>query len=810
MEDTARTVRRDLPLDGRPADVGPAPAAPGAPTAAPATPNIEGASRSWLLPQLMIVLVMVGLLAYEYSRAPIPPGVDPGHWLSTAYAYVGLPTAPDPANQPLFYSPLIFPILGGLVVLTGNPPLAASVFGVLLLLGYGLTVVHLARRYLRSGVMQVALVGLAMTCGTTLQMLFWGAYPNYLGFIGLNETLVFLLLFVREHRTVDAFGLYAWAGFTYFAHDLTFFVLAAVVGLAAVFLLIFRRLPWRFLVDRRNLAGVVGLAAIIEGYGYLTARLGISHPSYFFSNAAAYVVDNIGEIFLPLAHAPAFAPAGAGVLLSPHAAVALLLAAPLLALAVLALVQWGRPDRLNSRTIVAAAWLGAACAVPALGYLAHIETDYTRFLYYLPLPFALLTVLALESGFAPYLGLSGAPSSALPPSGAGPVDAAWTPSLARPQAPPSRWVGNAVVAAVVLVLFFTVSLPTAQAGETSGTSIAHDTEFLAAMHWLKAEPGAGNVLTVSSAARWCEALSDRQALTVGPIWLLFDPFQIVNAEETYWALSSSETLTDSSVALSYSGFNTSVFSQAPLYNAYVDGIPFPVLRVLPGALVLNASGASGAHTYAAMGGGTPAVSFPGPSGTDAVVVYSSAAATIAEEAAPTGGGGAEITFTITPRSGVTVNSIGLTLAGTPAGATVITRAIATNLSYAAGTLAWTVQGPLGQAPEPAIMTTNVAFTEPASADAVGVFDGAPDWTGTFPVHSARPFVLTLALATAGTSNPTSALPEAFSTAAFLAAHDVRYLVWPAGAYFGSEVAYYEAAFGFHAGFANAEWVVLAR
>ncbi|MCI4329543.1 MAG: hypothetical protein L3J80_01570, partial [Thermoplasmata archaeon] len=102
-----------------------------------------GASAWYLLPMLGLVAFATTLVAFAFAKAPVPPGVDPGHWLAISYSYVGLPTAADPANQLLFYSPLMFPFLGGLVLATGNPLLAADILGVGLFALYGLSTVHL-------------------------------------------------------------------------------------------------------------------------------------------------------------------------------------------------------------------------------------------------------------------------------------------------------------------------------------------------------------------------------------------------------------------------------------------------------------------------------------------------------------------------------------------------------------------------------------------------------------------------------------------------------------------------------------------
>jgi hypothetical protein len=768
------------------------------------TPEWSLAGPGFLYASLLLVLVIVAIVAVAFASMPVVPGVDPGHWLSISYSYVGQPTAPDPTDRPLYYSPLLFPFLGSAVVVTGSPLVAADVVAIGLFAVYGLSLVHLARRYLISGPMQLALVGLAIFAGTTIQMLFWGGYPNLLGFILMNEAFIFLLRFVRTKATTDGALFYTLIALTYLGHDLSFAVLLAAVVTAGFFLLVFRKIAWRFVLRPVNLLGLVGVGAVIGTYSLVTARLGIPHPSYFRANPAAYFIDEIGEMFAPLARDPLLFPYGAKVYLPPVPTALLLAAAPLVALLTLAIVRWRVPGRVDTRLMIAGAWLAAACMVPGVGYLLHVETDFTRFLYFLPLPFYLVTLAALERGFFRQLvaGTPAAPAaSGVKPRRAGP----------RSAPPPSRVGFGATIAVfvVLLLVLVTVTLPVVQGNESAGTATAHDAPFVSAMTWLKGVAGSGNVLTVPSAARWVEALSDRDAYTIGPEWLLFDPFQIQNAQEAYWALTSDYATTNEQVAFSYSGFASPVMSQAPMYTAYIEGVPFPIVRVLPGSLVLNATGPGGTFDYAMTATSTPVLGSPSSNGLSVLITYRSTAATLLETSTVSVGGTATITFTVQPAAGYSVHTLSMTLSEPPTDSTTLSTDPPSSVVPNGATLVWTVSGPLGQYPTPVTVTTDLGFA-PAPSSAHRLAPGDPyQWViSVNDVNGPAPFSETVAFATAGTSNPSNPLPSVVSSAAFFASHGIRFLVWPNQQYGSVEITYYEAQFGFLPVFTNSEWVIL--
>ncbi len=761
-----------------------------------------GPSLAPLALMLLLVLLMAAFVGLTMQEAPVAPGVDPGHWLSVSYTYVGLPTAPDPTDRILSYPPLMFPFLGALVLATGSPVAAAEALAVAIFAGFGLSLIYLARRMLVAAPLQTALVGLGVLTGSTLQMLFWGGYPNLLGFALLNLTIVAFLAHLRGPSPARATAFFGLVALTFFAHDLTFAELVAILGLATLFLLLLRRIEWRFLFRPINLVGGAAVAAIVGGYTIGTGLLRIPHPGYFASNPSAYSIDEIGEMFAPLGHSPAFWPSGPTVYLPPMALTFALLAGPLFALLGLFLLRARAPAYCDTRLVVAAGWLSATLAVPAAGYLAHVDTDYTRFVYFLPVPFLLLVLLGLERAFLRPLAPQVA--EALAPAPARPAPAR---ARRRPVATGIAWVAVALALGFV---FVTVTEPVVQANESSGTAAAHDADFLAAVEWLKRQPGNGTVLTVPSAARWTEALSDRYARAVGPVWLLFDPFQIASTQEAYWELSATEVLSNPDAAVSFSGFSSPLFSQAPMYTAYIDSVPFPVFRILSGSFEVNVTGPNGSRTVAFGGAaGTPQLLGVDAAGTGLSVSYPGSAATLVEQAAVQPNGSVTLALTVTPEAGVVVHTLQFTLATPPSNSPTLSTDHPTGVHVQGAELSWAVAGKLGQSPTPAAFTTAVRFSAAPASFGPAVVSGA----GTYALavadpNGSAPFTLSATIGTPGSSNPTDPLPTYLDVDQLLGTQSIAYLLWPIGTSGTSEPSYFAAAHGYRVGFANAEWEVL--
>ncbi|MCI4324409.1 MAG: hypothetical protein L3K00_00755 [Thermoplasmata archaeon] len=810
----------------------PSTSAPTPPRAAPADASLDPPSPetaetrsappgpNWdlleLISAIVLVFAAVAILEAAYSQSPLPPGVDPGDWLQRSYAFVGLPHPPVQAvGSPYLYPPLAFPILGALVVLTGSPLTAGFVFGGLLLTLYGLSCIVLGWAYLRPGAPRLLFVGLAVLNGTTLSMLFWGGYPNVFAFLFLNLAFVGLLRFLRAPTFWNGVWMYGMAGLLYLTHTLTFAML--IVGALGAIVLVATSRPAvvRTFFSLRALLATLALLIPAGTYELLSRIYHISHPGYLYANPAALVLDNLGEMFQPLGGAPMFFPAGAPFVTSPDVVLAMLLASA--AAIVVAVLYLDRRVRgwLNDPLRIGLGWLAATLAVPALGDLAHIGTDYTRFVYFLPLPISLVVALFVERMLSPEPTKeeSSAPAAA---RATPPVVVAPTRPVASGRPRPAHSAGRASaflgVWFVVVVLLTLVTLPVVTSNETHDTGKSHDSLLLAATQWLQTNPNSGSVLTTSSTARWVEAISDRGAYDPGPTWLLFEPWQVTNAELAYWALNGPDAITNNQVAFGFSPTSTPGQSEAPIYTPYIEGVPIPTVRIDPASIVVafthaNASGnlsvaTLGAPTWAATSTATPT----------AWLNYTSSVANVSEQVA-TGlqSGVGWVNFTVTPSSGTNVLQLGFSLEGPPPNDPVVHSGYLDNITEANDQVDWNVSIALGQLPGKVLIGTSTSVS-PATAT-VTVNSGSPrnvaSATVTNPEPS-EPLRASVEFRTAGTSNPATTLPPVMSTGAFLSNFDIQFALLPNASNFAAVVALLETTYGFHIAFTNSEWQVFSR
>ncbi|MGB7124744.1 MAG: hypothetical protein WBE40_07845 [Thermoplasmata archaeon] len=768
----------------------------------PLPPPETSASRAYLALGLLLVVVSVVIVELAYGMAPVPPGVDSGDWVQRSFAWVGLAHPPvDAVGSPFLYNPGIFPLLGVAVLLTGSPLTADFVFGGALLFAFGLTTVHVARRYLVHGTFQLLFVGLMVLNGTTLSILFWGGYPNFLAFVLFNEALVLLLLFLRTRTLRDGLLFYGVASLIYLTHDLTFAVFAATVVVSAFLFVLTDRRWWGTIVSKANVAGLIVLGVTVVAYEQLTKYLRIQVPGYIASNPAAYLIDNIGEIFRPLNSGPMLVPAAAGVTMGPWIAVAVLVTAGLGVLALLATAARWRPHRVDLRHYIAAASLLAACGVPVAGYVVHVDTDYTRFVYFLTFPVLLLLCLSLEGVLAPRLRPAPAPGMAPP-----------APANGRSRRRTISREAYALVAVlVVLVLFVTnVTVPAVLSNERTEIGSDHDSYFLEATQWLNANGRSGSILTTQGAVRWSEALTDRGAFDIGPTWLLFESWQIVNAEETYLALNSLTAVSNNVQALSYSGFNTTALPQAPMYSAFIEGVPFPLLDVVPESIYANgSSGGNYTETPAYLGPYAAQLAVPGPAGNSALLTYSTPRFDVAELGTTAAGGATWVNVTVTPVHGANVSQFNLTLAGPPTGDSFLHAPSATGDWWTGGALEWNDSGVLGQLPGNYAIRSWVTPT-PAPEGTPNITSGEPnnaEMTFDNP-HPGQPFSVSFEITTDDASNPAIVLPSVLNTSTFLAQHNIHFLLLPNQAGFVSTATFYEAVFQFSVKYQNAEWTIL--
>lgn len=799
------------PPERMPREVGPAPAGSDGVDSTPpgkAPPKSPNWNLIELLSALAIVLAAVAILEAAYSQSPVPPGVDPGDWLQRSFAFVGLPHPPVLAvGSPYLYPPLAFPFLGALVVATGSPLTAGFVFGGVLLAAYGLACIVLGWTFLRPGAARPLFVGLAVLNGTTLSMLFWGGYPNVFGFVFLALAFVGLLRFLRSPTLENGLFMYGMAGLTYLTHTLSFAML--IVGALGAIVLVATSRPTvvRSFFRPRALLSTLALIVPAGTYEVLSSVFHIAHPGYLYANPAALVLDNLGEMFQPLGGAPMFFPSGPTFVTSPSVVLGILLVSAAALVVLVLYLDRRSPGWLTDPIRIAIGWLAATLVVPALGDLAHIGTDYTRFVYFLPLPISLLVALVFERIFAPG-------AAARPAAGAGAAGAkvGGRPASRRTARSSSRASGFLGVLFVVVVLLTLVTLPVATTNETRDTGHSHDALFVAAADWLSTNPAPGSVLTTSQTARWIEAISDRGAFDPGPTWLLFEPWQVTNAELAYWALNGPRAITNNQVAFGFSSPTAQGPSDSPIYTPYVEGVPIPTVRIDPASLDLSYSQGATSGNVSLDSAGVPtweATSAPNPT---AWVNYTTSVANVSEQVATSLGGGAGwVNFTVSPRGGANVSQFGFSLQGPPPNDPVVHGGFVNNITASGTMVRWNVSIGLGQLPGKQLIGSTTSISPSSTNLTINPAAIRNEASATFaPANPSRPFVVSVAFATPGTSNPATVLPPVMDTGGFLSAYDIGFALLPNASNFDAVISFLEGTYGFHLAFSNAEWQVLSR
>jgi hypothetical protein len=755
-----------------------------------------------LLAMLGVVVVAVTLLEVTYASAPIPPGVDPGDWITRSGAYVGLSVPPVASfGSPYIYPPLLFPLLGGLLRFFGNPLSTGFVAGGLLFLFFGFSLIYVASKFLRFGPLQLGFVGACMFSGTLLYMLLWGAYPNFFAFIFLNLTFVYLLMFARTGERLPGLLLGISLALLYLTHSLTFAIGIVTVGVTAVLLLLVvgPRFLWARMKNRGLIVGALVLVLTVVTYSLVLRAEGISPPNYLGANPVALTLDNIGQLFVPMATGPMFFPAGDPVYLSPALMIGLLTGTAAILVVVHSAVFRYRPGWVTLRHTVAISTVVAALITPVAGTLAGVGTDYPRFVYFLPVPIALLTAVTLDSAIRRPVP----PATARESEPFETRQSAWgTPSRAQVTA------GYLAVGVVLVLLFANVAAPTASQDELIETGTSHSAQFLQAAQWLAANPTTGSVLTLQSAARWTESLTDRGVYDEGPTWLDFETWQIVNSQSAFWALNSRYAVTNGGAIESYTPNSTSVLSQSPMYSVFDQGVIFPIVRVLPGALNITVDTPNGTLAVGPSQWGLPTLVVNASTGVG-TITYSTEWFQATFTGTIGAGGSASIEVHLAANAGNTLSQFSLPLGSPPAGVALMHPAVAQSVAPSSTGFSWLTTGTLGALPSPVTVNTSGVFTPAPTTSAVSNFPANVTLSNTFVIPAgSTSYQVDLQLDTPGAGNPGVALPLVLDTESFLTTHDIHFLLITSGSAYAPTIDFFQSAFGFTTVYLNSQWEVL--
>jgi hypothetical protein len=766
------------------------------------TPVPDGWRPTW---QLMIgssltLIAALALLELLYSTAAVPPGVDPGHWITSGYGYVGHPVPPLAAiGSPYLYPPLAPLLIGGLYTFLGSPITTALATGAVLLVLFAISLVFLARRFLWFAPAQVGFVGASLLCGTTLSMLFWGAYPNFLGFFFLDLLVIALLEYARRPSRLWGLLLPLSLGAVYLTHSLVFFMAVATIGMVGLLLLVGEgpRFIWKRVWNPGFLAGCGILVGIVSVYTLTLRFEQIVPPAYVGGNPAAFVLDGLGGFFSPLGSAPAFFPPGPGLYLSPLAS-ALILAGSSMILGLLWLwVRWRKPRWSDVRFPVALGMLLAALLVPLAGWAAHIATDYERFIYFVPTPAVLLLALSLEKCVA-----------VASPDSSGPSPVARPGLRVRPRS--ALLVGYVATALILVLLFTNVTVPMAVYQEQFDTGPSHSADFLAAAEWLSQNPANGNVLTLQSSARWIEALTSRGAFDIGPTWFDFEGWQIIDSQEAYYTFNSAYAVTDNQAVLSFTSPSSPILSQTPMYSILSLGIPVPVCRLLVGNSAVSIVQNGTAESIPGSDWG-PATLSVGPTSATATLSFSSASFSLSVFAAATNGSAAALSVTATGKNGTLVQGLTLAVGAPPSGVALLSTGTQSGIVLQPSGFQWNTTKSLGPLPSPSEFFTTGTFSAVPVAQTESLYPNGPEITAQFArTAGSSPYAISLELSTPASGNPGVTLPPVLSSLGFLNTNNIRFLFIQETNPYIQNVQLFEATLGFHIVYANSSWEILER
>ncbi len=575
---------------------------------------------SWILATLISAAISAGL-AYVILSHPIPPGGDPGTWLSTGWAYVG---GHYPSQVvPLAYPPVLFPLLGLAILATGSPITAAQVFAPTLYFVLGLSVFYLATRMLRSRAVALVVLAFVMLDPQLIQMVFWGAYPNLLGFVFMYLAMAGLVLVGSGSTSRGAALFWVCGALTVLTHSLAGLVLAGTTFLALLLSwpLGFpvpgdpatskgtveadspSRLTRGLFGSPAGRLGLIGFAITIGGYYVVTALAHVTHPDYFVSSSLAFQVIGLGGTFHALFP---------GFNLVSTAVVDILALLVIVLLLIYAILLEYRRAWLTTPMLVLVATGVTILVTPVAGWILRIVTDYTRFGFFLLVPAALSLGYLIDRGWVS--NRRGAqPSPVVPdPPAREPPSQRW----ARSSRHPRRATTLLVIAFILgLLIAGTITAPAMGRLETTFTRVGHDQNFMNALNAIQQTGTPGSILTVPGADKWARAITDRNVYApYTQAAFLFYQTQILDSELSYYALTSHYAITNGLVTGQIRGIVPSNVDGIPDYGAYIVGAFRPVLRIPPNFVTVNLVGATNHTVYQENLTGAPAVTLPSSSG----------------------------------------------------------------------------------------------------------------------------------------------------------------------------------------------------
>ncbi|HYK93972.1 MAG TPA: hypothetical protein VEY07_08035 [Thermoplasmata archaeon] len=546
---------------------------------------------------LLLVLVYM-------SQHLVPPGGDPGEWIAGSYQLIGEPF-------PSWYAssdspPLMFPLLGALVVLGGGPLGGARLFIVVESLLFGGSVYVLGRTLTRTPVTALAIEGFVLVNPTLDALFFSGAYQYLFSFVFMNLTVAYAIRFIRSRRNFHLAVFWLSATAAILSHPSMIAEIPGVLALMGIVLIWMRQLPKELITRWTGRIGAALFVGVAVTWYYLVPRLlGVHQNSFLLKNGYFTVIEHtIGVVFATVVDP--FFPHWFWVPATALEAFVLLLAAGGLGIAAVRLL---RPTWLTLPWVAVLCWGLAQVVFAYVGFKLQIVTPYVRFGELLILPIIAAAAMAIEGTV---YWASTVPEK--PP----PAPQRWHRRAWRAVRSSPKW--SVVVPAVIAVTFFVIlavytngqTVPNFQRLETADTNIAHNASFLDMLGFINNSSISGSIMTMAHATSWTRAITHRDVYAPFlPGYALNAPHILID-EQVGFSLNYRYAVTNDLTALCTYGYSAPYSTAFPLYEASYFGLFFPVLRVLPQSIVVNESGVIVPMVTA--NSGPPRYFLPGPGG----------------------------------------------------------------------------------------------------------------------------------------------------------------------------------------------------
>ncbi|MGA9839043.1 MAG: hypothetical protein WBF81_00325 [Thermoplasmata archaeon] len=779
---------------------------------------------SWAVAVFISGAISIGL-AVVIFQYPIPPGGDPGTWLSTSYAYIGR-SYPSQVF-PLAYPPVMFVPLGLAVLVGGGPIGGAQLFAPLLYFALGLSIFALAINVLKSRLVALVVLSFIVLDPQLLQMVFWGAYPNLFGFLLMNLAFVGLLTMGRGAVSRGALIFWLFATLTVLTHSLTALVLAGGTGLFLLLAwampvpstetLVYQAkrnevdvpkvIPRGLFFTKGGRYGFVGFVIAVSAYYFLTALAHVPHPDYFVSSALAFRTIGLGGVLTAVLP---------GILIVALGAVYVLTVLVIVVLLTYSGLYLYRLKYLTTPVLLLIAIGVVVLTVPIIGWMFKIVTDYRRFGYFLLIPLGLTFGYIIDRGWI----------SAGGPRERGRANAASN----APPMPPTvrRWMGRArhprriislALIAFVLTLLLAVSItaPEMNKYEITFTRVGHDQYFLDALSAITHSGLPGGILTVAGADKWARAITGRNAFApYTQTDYLFYESQILDSELAYYALNYHYAVTNGLVSAGIKGTQAQYTLGIPSYGIYSVGTYRSILKIPPQMVEVELIGATNHTAYHENMTTNPTVDVPPTSGGGPLeVVYTESDFVFTESmvVAPTTPY-LYLAFHVQATGADLVRALNMTLLpSNTTSARILPTPVAGNFSW--DTVTANI-GPLTRGnvtPASALVgiTQDLPITDLTGSPAVLLSYTSASTNGSLSVAGQLTLTTPAASTIFNVVPPVIDTPQIFTQlgVGFVLMRNSTYPPIPApGAAYPQEASYYQAEYGAQVIYQNPEWTVL--